>query len=245
MLRLPRADIEARFGVRGDEGADIEIIGCTRGIPGGGFVYTNLDSVSVGVVVSVTGLAAAKVRPEELIADLKAHPAIEGLVAGGELMEYSAHLIPEAGWKMIPELSAGGLLIAGDAAALCLAAGIWLEGVNFAIGSGAAAGALAAAAAAAKDSSAAFLARYRADLEACFVLADHKKLAGAPGLVLSDRVQRRYPQLICNLVEGLFTVTNPEPKPGVRHLLRREAQRAGVKLRHLASDGLTALRTFG
>lgn len=245
VLRLPRADIEARFGVRGDEGADIEIIGCTRGIPGGGFVYTNLDSVAVGVVVSVTGLAAAKVRPEELIADLKAHPAIEGLVAGGELMEYSAHLIPEAGWKMIPELSAGGLLIAGDAAALCLAAGIWLEGVNFAIGSGAAAGALAAAAAAAKDSSAAFLARYRADLEACFVLADHKKLAGAPGLVLSDRVQRRYPQLICNLVEGLFTVTNPEPKPGVRHLLRREAQRAGVKLRHLASDGVTALRTFG
>ena len=37
---------------------------------------------------------------------------------------------------MMPTLGGAGLLVAGDAAALCLAAGIWLEGVNFAIGVG-------------------------------------------------------------------------------------------------------------
>src|SRR5437764_3947898 len=40
VLSLPREVIEERFGVRGDEGVDVEIVGCTRGIAGGGFVYT-------------------------------------------------------------------------------------------------------------------------------------------------------------------------------------------------------------
>ena len=51
--RLPREEIEKRFGLRGHEGADFEIVGCTRGIAGGGFLYTNLDTVAVGVVLSV------------------------------------------------------------------------------------------------------------------------------------------------------------------------------------------------
>ena len=46
---------------------------------------------------------------------------------------------------MMPSMIADGLLVAGDAAAMCLAAGIWLEGVNFAIGSGSAASKAAAA----------------------------------------------------------------------------------------------------
>jgi electron transfer flavoprotein-quinone oxidoreductase len=255
VLALPGDEIDRRFGLESDEGADFEIIGCTRGIPGGGFLYTNRASVAVGVVVSVTGLARAKVRPEELIADLKAHPAIAPLVRGGELLEYSAHLIPEAGLSMVPELSAPGLLVAGDAAALCLAAGLWLEGVNFAIGSGAVAGELAAAAAQLggqasganghRMESDRILADYRPRLESTFVLSDHRKLRGAPHLVLSERVQRRYPQMTCNLIESLFTVTNPVPKRGIGHLLRREAGRAGVKARHLMSDAWAAWRTFG
>ena len=62
--------------------------------------------------------------------------------------------------------------------------------------------------------------------------------------MLSDRVQQRYPQLIADLVEGLFTVTNPTPKPGALKLLRGAAKRNGVKLRHLALDGLAGGRTF-
>jgi len=41
-----RRDREA-LRPHGNEGADFEIVGCTRGIPGGGFVYTNLESIAV------------------------------------------------------------------------------------------------------------------------------------------------------------------------------------------------------
>ena len=244
-LALPRHEIESRFGLRGNEGADFEIIGCTDGIPGGGFVYTNLDTIAVGVVLSLPALGAAKRRPEELIAGLKAHPAIAPLVEGAELKEYSAHLIPEAGLEMMPELSTAGMLVAGDAGAFCLAAGIWLEGVNFAIGSGKVAGEVASAALAARDLSAERLGGYRDALADTFVLADHLKLAKAPGLVMSERVQQRYPQLVCDLAESVFTVTNPDPKAGLLRWGRSALRGSGVRLRDLARDGWTAMRSFG
>jgi electron transfer flavoprotein-quinone oxidoreductase len=244
-LALPRGVIEERFAVTGRNGVDIEILGCTGRIPGGGFLYTNLESVSVGVVLSLPGLAAAKVRPEDLIAALKRHPAVAPLVRGGELLEYSAHLIPEGGYRSMPRLAADGLLVAGDAAAMCLAAGIWLEGVNFALGSGMYAGRAAAAALAAGDVSARGLAGYRKLLAGSFVLADHRKLRRVPDLVLSPRVQQNYPGMICDVVQGLFTVDNPRPKPGLRRLLRRSAKAHGVRRRDLVRDGLTGLRSFG
>ncbi|MGB8650261.1 MAG: FAD-dependent oxidoreductase [Mycobacteriales bacterium] len=240
VLSLPRDVIDERFNVRGDEGVDVEILGCTRGIPGGGFVYTNKDTLSVGVVVSLEHLAKAKVRPEDLIADLKAHPAVAPWVQGAEVKEYAAHLIPEGGYDHFPALHHPGLLVAGDAAGMTLAAGIWLEGVNFAIGSGLAAGRAAAAAAL----TGAELSSYRKALEKTFVLRDHKRLRKAPELLLSERVQQRYPGLVADLVEGLFTVTNPEPKPGALALLRRSAKRHGLPLRHLVADGLAGGRVF-
>ncbi len=244
VLSLPREVIDERFGVRGDEGMDIEILGCTGGIPGGGFVYTGRDTVALGVVVSLQHLAQAKVRPEDLIANLKAHPAIAPLVQGADLKEYTAHLIPEGGFDAFPELSTDGMLVAGDAAHMTLAAGIWLEGVNYAIGAGLAAGTAAAKAISRGDVSKTGLASYREDLEASFVLKDHHRLRKAPALVLSERVQQRYPGMIADLVQGLFTVNNPTPKPGALRLLREAAKKNGVKLRHLAADGLAGGRTF-
>jgi len=244
VLSLPREVIDERFGLRGREGLDIEMLGHTRGIPGGGFLYTNSDTVSIGAVLALPGLAAAKVRPEEIVADLKAHPAIAPYLRGATVKEYAAHLIPEGGYDHMPALAMDGLLIAGDAAGMTLAAGIWLEGVNFAIGSGLVAGRVAAEAAAAGDPSKKRLARYRDELEGQFVLADHKRLRGAPEIILSERIQRRYPGLVADLVESLFTVTNPEPKPGALALLRRAAKRNGVSLRQLASDGLKIGKVF-
>lgn len=244
-LRLPREIIEARFGIRDRDGVDIEILGGTSGVPGGGFVYTNLDTLSVGVVLKLPALSAQSRRPEEILAGLKGHPGIAPLVEGGEVTEYSAHLIPEAGWSMMPRLSTHGLLIAGDAAAMCLAAGIWLEGVNFAMGAGRIAGRVAARAVARGDVTEKGLAPYREELEATYVLADHRRLRRIPELVLSPRVQQQYPELITGLVEGLFRVENPTPKPGLMRILRRERRRAGVRWRDLARDAWTGLRSLG
>ncbi len=82
-------------------------------------------------------------------------------------------------------------------------------------------------------------------MERSFVLADHKRLRGAPRLLLSERLQRLYPALACDLAEGVFTVDNPTPKPGIWRLLRRAAARHGVKLRHLAADAVRFARVYG
>jgi len=244
-IALPKHVIDERFGVRDREGVDIEILGGTSGVNGGGFVYTNFDTLAVGVVLKLPKLAAQKLRPEEIIANLKAHPGIAPLVEGGEIKEYSAHVIPEAGLSMMPKMTGDGMLVAGDAAALCLAAGIWLEGVNFAMASGMYAAEAAAEALAANDTSAVGLAGYERRLNDTFVLRDHRKLRRAPSLVLSDRVQHLYPHMIANTVERMFRVDNPAPKPGLRRVLNEERKRAGVKLKDLASDALDGLRSFG
>ncbi len=245
VLALPRAEIDARFALTGDEGADFEILGGTGDVPGGAFLYTNAESIAVGVVLQLPALGASGRRPEEFIADVKSHPAIAPLVAGGELKEHSAHLIPEGGFDAMPELSTDGLLIAGDAAGLCLAAGIWLEGVNFAIGSGNAAADTAVDALRSGDTSAAGLAVYRRRLEANFVLRDHRKLREAPHLVLSDRVQHAYPNIVCDMVESLFTVDNPRPKAGGLRTVWRELRKSNVRIGDVAKDAWAMLRTFG
>ena len=241
-LAFPKEVIDDRFGVRGRDGADFEILGGTSGIPGGGFLYTNLDTVAVGVVLKLPALAAQGKRPEQIIADLKAHPAIMPFVEGGELKEYSAHVIPEGGWDAMPRLTMPGLIVAGDAASMCLAAGIWLEGVNMAMGAGLAAGRTTTAALAggrADDLDA----TYRRELG--FVASNLQRLRLAPHLVLSPRVQEQYPQLVASIVERMFQVDDPAPKPGLRRIVLQESRRAGVKVRHLVRDGWTSLRTFG
>jgi electron transfer flavoprotein-quinone oxidoreductase len=244
-LAVPREVIDQRFGVRGREGVDIEILGGTGRVNGGGFLYTNLDTLAVGVVLKLPALAAQQQRPEEIIADLKAHPAIAPLVEGGEVVEYSAHLIPEGGRSMMPQLTTDQMVVAGDAAAMCLAAGIWLEGVNFAMASGIYAGEAAADAIAAGDTSATGLAGYERRLGDTFVLRDHDKLRRAPGLVLSDRVQHQYPEFVANVFERIFRVDNPRPKPGLRRIVQEERKRAGLGIRDLARDAWTGFRSFG
>ena len=244
-LSLPKSVIDERFGVRDNQGVDIEILGGTSGVNGGGFIYTNLDTIALGVVLKLPKLSAQKKRPEEIIAELKRHPAIAPLIEGAEVTEYSAHVIPEAGLDMMPTMVADGLLVAGDAAALCLAAGIWLEGVNFAMASGMYAGEAAAKAIHNGNTSASGLQSYTKKLNETFVLKDHKKLRKIPHLVLADRVQHKYPLFVTGIVERMFSVENPHPKPGVRRIVREERKKAGIKLSDLLRDALTGLKGFG
>ena len=236
-LALPRDVIDERFAVRGNHGVDIEIVGCTQGVPGGGFIYTNTDTLSVGVVLKLPALAKQKLRPEEIIGRMKTHPAIAPLVEGADVKEFSAHVIPEGGYRAMPKLTAPGLLIAGDAAATCLAAGIWLEGVNFAMGSGIAAAKSVLGGGGDLD------ARYRKELG--WVLADHKKLQNIPDLMLSPRLQGDMPGLVCDVVQRLFQVDNPTPKPGLRRITRSVIKARNLRYRDLARDGWTALKGFG
>ena len=136
---------------------------------------------------------------------------------GGELKEYSAHLIPEGGYDTMPDLAADGLLVAGDAAGLCLAAGIWLEGVNFAIGSGARRGGDGDRRAARRRLSVplALAGVPAAGSKRTSCCADHQKLRRAPELRdVASGCSTRYPSSCATWSRACSPSTNPMPKTG-------------------------------
>ena len=58
------------------------------------------------------------------------------MIAGGKTVEYSGHVVPEGGLKMMPEIVGDGVLVAGDAAMLCMNLGYTVRGMDLAVASG-------------------------------------------------------------------------------------------------------------
>ncbi|MDO8055414.1 MAG: FAD-dependent oxidoreductase, partial [Candidatus Hermodarchaeota archaeon] len=140
VVKLPQDVIEDRFNLDGDDGTAHTYIGCTKGFPGGGFLYTNRESLSFGVVLKLpTFVEGAKTKAPGFIDHMKQFPFIQRLIKDGELLEYAAHLVPEGGYQGLSKLYTDGLLVTGDAAGLAINIGYALEGMNFAIASGVAA----------------------------------------------------------------------------------------------------------
>ncbi len=76
-------------------------------------------------------------------------------------------------------------------------------------------------------------------------MRDHRKLRRAPAARAGRPLQHLYPSMITNVVERMFQVDNPSPKPGLRRILNEERKRAQVRRRDLARDGWTGWRSFG
>jgi electron transfer flavoprotein-quinone oxidoreductase len=142
----------------------------SMGLPGLGFIYTGIDCVSVGVGVTLEALTEAHIKPYELLQRYMNHPMIAPLIAGGRLMEYGAHIIPEGGWKDMPQLYTDGVLVAGDAASMVNA--LHWEGTNMAIVAGKCAAETAIEAHQKKDFSAQSLSSYRTRLDQRFIMTD-------------------------------------------------------------------------
>lgn len=135
VISLPKGKIEDRFNIEGDEGVTIELIGDnTKGMIGTGFIYTNKDSLSIGVGALISQMTAGGWNPNDLLEDMKAHPLVRRLISGGKPVEYLAHMIPEGGFEGMPKLYRDGLLVAGDTA--MFVNGVHREGSNLAMLSG-------------------------------------------------------------------------------------------------------------
>src|SRR5205085_7233780 len=161
VVSLPRETIEARFNLTGDEGAAFAMVGdCTEGV-GGGFLYTNIDSLSVGIVVRLDDLTAKKKVVTDLFDRFLEHQFIAPYLEGGELLEYGCHLVAEGGLHMIGEIVMDGMVVVGDAAGLTLNTGLTVRGMDLAIGSSVAAAEALGSALEQKDTSKAALAAYR------------------------------------------------------------------------------------
>lgn len=243
VLRLDAHTIEERFNLTNDQGMATEYVGFATGnVKGGAFLYTNHDTLSIGLVTQIASLAQERVKAYELLDRFKQHPAVAPLVRDSVPVEYSAHMIPEGGWAMLPQLSRGGLLVVGDAAGFVFAAGIFLEGMNFAIASGLAAAGTAQEAHSQGDFSAASMARYRQRLEKSFVLRDLKRFKRAPAFLNNERLLHMYPELLCQAAENVF---RSDGKP--RRKLGRTiygTMRGKVALRTMLRDGWQAARAL-
>ncbi|MGV8056635.1 MAG: FAD-dependent oxidoreductase [Smithellaceae bacterium] len=239
VIRLPREVIEERFNLQGNEGVVMECIGaCTRGLPGGGFLYTNEDSISVGVVVQLSEILEKKVKASDLLEEFKSHPTIAPLIRQGEMVEYSAHLIPVSGVKMMPPLYADGLLIAGDAAAMVLGTGLILEGGNFAMASGIAAAETVIKAHSKGAFSQTVLSHYEELLKERFVLKDMHTFRNAPEFLENERIYQVYPKLACEAIGELFKNDGMPRVNSWKSLLK--VMKGKISLPQLISDAMKA-----
>ena len=227
VIELPSQVIEDRWHLNSGEGAAQLFIGApTRHMTGGGFLYTNRESVSLGLVIGMEQLATRSDDLEswQLLDDFKKLPGIGPLVAGGTVIEYSAHTIAEGGLAQVPPLYGDGYLLAGDAAGLSLNALVTVRGMDFAIASGYHAAKTAVQALRDHDTSAASLANYDARLRRSFVLRDLEAARGIPQFMENPRLFGHYPDAFCRLLADLYTVS-PEPSTKLSRRALHSARR--------------------
>lgn len=212
IIALPEEKIRDRFGITGNEGAAYEYFGLSaKGAIGSGFIYTNKDTISVGVGGTIKSLIQHRLNPNDVLEFFKNHPAIAPLVRDGEQKEYSAHLIPDGGFNKISRLVADNVMVAGDAAGF-VNASLFHEGTNLAMESGRIAGEVAVEAKKRNNFSKAALAAYETRLFDSFVIKDLKKFRKLPKtLEHNPQLFEKYPRIMEEFVRDMFTVDG-EPK---------------------------------
>jgi len=239
IIELPADIIEKRFNVGKDQGAARTIVGCTQGVQGGGFLYTNRDSISLGVVFNPKSAAKNVKKIHEIMQDFKLHLAIQPLIADGITVEYGAHLVPEQGWRAVPsKLYREGMLVIGDAAGFCLNTGTIIRGIDLAIVSGvAAARAIICAINPAQSGSA-----YMAELEKLKLIPTMKLFAGWPDLLENPRMVTKYPEMINAMLNFMFKVDGNVPEKMNKAMLKIVKQH--VSMKELLSDGWKGVKAI-
>jgi electron transfer flavoprotein-quinone oxidoreductase len=209
VIRLTPEVIEERFGLLPREGAAHLYFGSiTQGIFGGGFLYTNRETISLGLVLGIASFLQSDSPPEthQILEAFKGREEIAHLIKGGELVEYSAHLIPEGDTKPLPKPYGNGILVVGDAAGLALNMGITVRGMEFAMASGYMAAQTVKRAKEKGDFSAETLALYEALLRESFVLRDIETFQHSLETLESPRMVGFYPQWLCKVFEEIFWI---------------------------------------
>jgi electron transfer flavoprotein-quinone oxidoreductase len=207
VIELPEERIRDRFQLTGNEGVAYEYFGyAAQGAIGSGFIYTNKNTISVGVGGTIKSFLEHKINPNDALEYFKNHSAIAPLVRDGEQKEYSAHLIPDGGYNAISKLYTDNVLVAGDAAGF-VNASLFHEGTNLAMMSGKLAGETIIKAKEFNDYSAGILAVYEHKLKESFVMKDLKKFRKlAAMLEHNPKLFEKYPKIMEEFVRDMFTV---------------------------------------
>ncbi len=232
VIRLDSKTIEDRFRLGENEGAAQLFVGSlTGGMMGGGFLYTNQDSLSLGIVVGIHSLNRREPREEvyELLDEFKERPEIKNLIRGGDIIEYSAHLITEGGVRLKPKVYGEGLLVIGDAAGLGLNMLVTVRGMEYAMASGVLAGRVIKKAKQKNDFSSASLAEYEKLLNDSFIMKEMSTFQNSLHILENERLFTKYPQAISNLFERVMAV-GEQPKQGLYKTVLQELKKNFINL---------------
>ena len=229
LIALPPNVIEDRLLCAPGEGAAWLFAGdSTKGHIGGGFMYTNRDSISLGLVATLSDLVTADTTIYQMMEDFKKHPDVSALIKGGKLLEYSGHMVSEGGYHMIPKLVGDGCLVAGDAGMLCMNLGYCVRGMDFAVASGQMAAQAAISALDDGDVSEQSLHRYMDLLENSFVLRDMRQYQRFPHFMESTkRIFNGYPGMVRDIFDAMFVVDG-SPQLSLKKKFMEPAKQLGL-----------------
>ena len=219
IIEMDSKSIDDRFAVGEGEGCAAIFAGSvTKGVPGGGFLYTNKESISLGCVVNLGATSRSDIQVHELLEGFKSSNPVRNLIRGGKSVEYSARTIPEYDVKHLPRLYGDRVLLLGDAACLSMNIGYAVRGMDSAIASGFYAAETARRATTSGDFSKRALSAYDDALRGSFVLADMERFAKAQEFLEGERVYQYSPWLASRFLQRLFSFTDM-PQEGVREIV--------------------------
>lgn len=241
---LPRETIEARFNLTGNEGVVIEAMGTiTKGMTGTGFLYTNEESISVGIGCIVSDFVDSDATPYALLEAFKSHASIKPLLVGSECKEYAAHLIPEGGFNAIPQLVGDGWIVVGDAGQFVNA--VHREGSNLAMTTGrVAAETVVRLHRLREEMTKANLAQYEKALADTFVMKDLRKYRSIPALLHKNKQNffGLYPRLISEAMQTWFRVDGIDKKAKEKEIF--QSFRSGRTLLGMLGDAFRLVRAW-
>ncbi|GBC68879.1 Electron transfer flavoprotein-ubiquinone oxidoreductase [archaeon HR01] len=234
VYKLKSDRIEELFGVDGVARVFYLLGGFMKGVIGGGFIYPNRESLSVGLVLDLQSAAERFKeipyeigKPLDLLEEMERHPFVAQLLEGAVRVEYSAHNIPR-GYKCLPERPyAPGFLMAGDSLGVFTKIGALIDGMRPAIASGILAARMYLQARKAGDFSAGKLSQYRTLLQPLYdAVASSKRNS----MLLESRlVYHRIPPLALKLGLGrLQRYDGPLPPRDERDAVQRIQERTGI-----------------
>ena len=232
-----------RSGFVMGEGAAMLFVGdCTHGSVGGGFLYTNKDSISLGLVATIEELSTSGTTIYQAMEDFKHHPAVAPIIRDATMVEHSGHMVSEGGFDMIPEYVYDGCLIAGDAAMLCMNLGYQVRGMDLAVASGQFAAEAACSAIDGGNVSAQALAPYRTMLEDSFVIKDMKTFRAWPQTMEHwDRMFTEYPTMVAEVFNAMFVVDGEPQQHLAKRIIPVVKQRGLLRLAKEVRGALKAL----
>ena len=244
VIKLSEKTINERFNLREKEGfAGEYVLGFLPDqVEAGGFLYTNKDTISAGVVISMKHLRENdSTYSFDIIEQFLEHPSIAPLIEGGSVEEYSAHMVQEGGIERVPKLYGNGYMIAGDAAGFSFSNGLVLQGMNYAIASGLSAADTFIEAKKGSGIDENSLSSYRKRLLDSYVLSDLYKFKGIDEVTWGRLPHRVIPNVLEQVMKQLF-IDQGVTKKHLYEIMTDALGKSGMKTPETLLEGYRMIR---